>query len=197
MKTRGFTLLEMVLALAVFALLGLMANRVLYQGVEFEQRSARHAGRLAQIQHAFAMMERDFSAMLPRAVRTAGAFGGVSPRIEPGRGVSDSIVFTHAGWINPGGTLPRSRLQRVMYHVEGESLVRAFLDYPDMPAGSEAHRRRLLKGVSALRLRYWQQGEWRPDWQGESVLPQAVEISLTLAEGTTVTRRFLLAEGGA
>lgn len=197
MSARGFTLLEMVLALAVFALLGLMANRLLYQGVELEQRSARHAGRLAQIQHAFAMMERDFSAMLPRAVRTTGALGGASPRIEPGRGISDSIVFTHAGLINPGGSLPRSRLQRVRYRVEGESLVRAFLDYPDMPAGSEAHRRRLLKGVSTLRLRYWQQGEWRQEWQGEGVLPQAVEVSLTLAEGTTVTRRFLLAEGGA
>ncbi len=194
-KARGFTLLEMVLALAVFALLGLMANRVLYQGMALEQRSARHASRLAQIQHALAIMERDISAMLPRPVRTTGALGGESPRTVIGRGGSDSLIFTHAGWLNPGATLARSRLQRVAYRVESESLVRAFLDYPDMPAGSDAHHRRLLNGVSALRLRYWVEGDWRRDWQGDGALPQAVEVSLTLSEGTTVTRRFLLAEG--
>ena len=195
MNARGFTLLEMVLALAVFALLGLMANRVLYQGMALEQHSARHAGRLAQIQHALAIMERDISAMVPRPVRTPGALGGASPRAITARGASDGLIFTHAGWLNPGGTLVRSRLQRVAYRVEGESLVRAFLDYPDMPAGSDAHRRRLLNGVSTLRLRYWVEGDWQPGWQDDGTLPQAIEISLTLSEGTTVTRRFLLAEG--
>lgn len=195
MKARGFTLLEMVLALAIFAMLGLMANRVLYQGMALEEISARHAGRLADIQHALATMERDFTAMVPRPVRGTGALGGQSPLAVEGRAGSDSIIFTHAGWLNPGGTLARSQLQRVAYQVKGENLVRAFLDYPDMPAGSEPHSRRLLNGVSTLRLRYWSQGQWRQDWQGERALPQAVEVSLTLSEGMTVTRRFLLAEG--
>jgi general secretion pathway protein J len=195
MSARGFTLLEMVLALAVFALLGLLANRVLYQSMRLERSSAQHAGRLAQIQHALAIMERDFSAAIPRPSRTPGALGGASPQAADGRNGSDAIAFTHTGWPNPGGVLPRSMLQRVGYRIDNGSLVRDFLDYPDMPAGSDAHRRRLLKDVSELRLRYWSQGAWRESWQDDGAMPQAIEVRLSLKEGRTVTRRFLLAEG--
>ena len=95
----GFTLLEMILALAVFALLSLMANRLLLQGLELEQFSARHAQRLAQIQHAFTLLERDTFAMRPRTVRGSGAFSGAALVASEGRSEGDSLIFTHSGWL--------------------------------------------------------------------------------------------------
>lgn len=197
MKRRiaGFTLLEMVLALAIFALLGVMANHLLQQGMALERFSARHAQRLAQIQHAFTLMERDFSAMVPRPVRTPGRLAGASPRVSEGRSGNDSIVFTHAGWLNPGGQLARSTLQRVGYRFESGALIREYLDYPDMPTENGVHRQRLLREVTGLQLRYWHQGKWQRQWQEDEGMPQAVEITLSLTEGKTVMRRFLLAEG--
>lgn len=191
----GFTLLEMVLALAIFALLGLMANQVLYQSMALEQLSAQRAGRLAQVQHAMSTLERDFLAMVPRTVRAPNGSVQASPDITTDRQGSDAIAFTHNGRINPGNTFPRSTLERVAYRLVAGSVVREFYDYPDMPAGSEPHRRRLLNDVSALRLRYWSQGAWRSEWRRDSAFPHAIEVRLTLKEGTTITRRFLLAEG--
>lgn len=186
----GFTLLEMILALAVFALLSLMANRLLLQGLELEQFSARHAQRLAQIQHAFTLLERDTLAMQPRAVRGSGAFSGAPLMASEG----DSLIFTHSGWPNPGDQLPRSRLQRVGYRLADGELIREYFDYPDVPVGTEPHRQRLLADIRGLRLRYWSQGRWSQQWQGGESLPQAIEVALTLNEGGTVVRRFLLPE---
>lgn len=194
-RAAGFTLLEMVLALAIFAMLGLMANRLLQQGMALERFSARHAQRLAQVQHAFTLMERDFSAMLPRAVRMPGVLAGASPRVSAGRSDDDAIVFTHAAWLNPGDQLARSTLQRVAYRLSDGFLIREYPDYPDMPTDRGLHRQRLLGDVRALRLRYWHQGGWQRQWQESEGLPQAVEITLTLTDGKTLTRRFLLAEG--
>jgi general secretion pathway protein J len=193
-RAAGFTLLEMVLALAVFAVLGLMGNRLLQQGIALERFSARHAQRLAQIQHAFALMERDFSAMIPRPVRTPGVMAGSSPRTSEGRHGDDAVVFTHGGWLNPGDRLARSSLQRVAYRLAEGALVREYLTYPDMPTDNRLHRQRLLSGVKALQLRYWHQGRWQRQWQEIEGLPQAVEIRLELTEDKTLIRRFLLKE---
>ncbi len=194
-RIAGFTLLEMVLALAIFAVLGLMGSRLLQQSIALERFSARHAQRLAQIQHAFALMERDFSAMIPRPVRTPGVMAGASPRASAGRSGDDAIIFTHGGWLNPGDRLARSTLQRVAYRLAEGALMRDYLDYPDMPTDSGLHRQCLLGGVRALQLRYWRQGGWQRQWQESEGLPQAVEIRLELTEGSTLTRRFLLTEG--
>ncbi|WP_431223963.1 type II secretion system minor pseudopilin GspJ [Serratia sp. L9] len=191
-RSAGFTLLEMILALAVFALLSLMANRLLLQGLELEQFSSRHAHRLAQIQHAFALLERDTFAMLPRPVRGSGTFSGAPLLATEDRSGGDSLIFTHAGWPNPGDRLPRSVLQRVGYRLAEGYLVREYFDYPDVPEGAQPHRQRLLGKVSGLQVRYWHQGRWSRQWQGSEGLPQAVEVALTLAEGGTIVRRFLL-----
>jgi general secretion pathway protein J len=193
-RDAGFTLLEMILALVVFALLSLMANRLLLQGLELEQFSARHAQRLAQIQHAFTLLERDTFAMQPRAVRGSGAFSGAPLVASEGRSEDDRLVFTHSGWPNPGDQLPRSRLQRVGYRLAEGELIREYFDYLDVPAGAQPHRQRLLAEVRGLRLRYWYQGRWSRQWQGGEGLPQAIEVALTLDEGGTVVRRFLLPE---
>lgn len=193
-RNAGFTLLEMILALAVFALLSLMANRLLLQGLELEQFSARHAQRLAQIQHAFTLLERDTFAMQPRAVRGSGAFSGAPLVASEGRSDSDSLIFTHGGWPNPGDQLPRSQLQRVGYRLAEGELIREYFDHLDVPVGTQPHRQRLLANVRGLRLRYWSQGRWSRQWQGGEGLPQAVEVALTMDEGGTVVRRFLLPE---
>ncbi len=193
-RNAGFTLLEMILALAVFALLSLMANRLLLQGVELERFSARHAQRLAQIQHAFTLLERDTFAMLPRPVRGGGAFSDAPLLAIEGRSGGDSLVFTHGGWPNPGDQRPRSILQRVGYRLAEGDLIREYFDYPDMPAGAQPHRQRLLAKVSGLQVRYWRQGRWSRQWQGSEGLPQAIEVALTLAEGGMIVRRFLLPE---
>lgn len=190
----GFTLLEMILALAVFAMLSLMANRLLLQGLALEQFSARHAQRLAQIQHAFTLLERDIFAMQPRSVRGSGAFAGAPLVANEGQSSGDSLIFTHSGWPNPGDQLPRSRMQRVGYRLAEGELIREYLDHPDVPAGTLPHRQRLLADVRGLKLRYWYQGRWSRQWQGGEGLPQAIEVALTLEEGGTVVRRFLLPE---
>lgn len=192
-RNAGFTLLEMILALAVFALLSLMANRLLLQGLELEQFSARHAQRLVQIQQAFTLLERDTFAMQPRAVRGSGAFSGAPLVAREGHSDGDSLVFTHSGWPNPGDQLPRSRLQRVGYRLAEGELIREYFDYPDVPTATEPHRQRLLADVRGLQLRYWHQGNWSRQWSGDG-LPQAIEVAVTLAEGGTVVRRFLLPE---
>ena len=68
----AFTLLEVLLALVIFASLSLGAYQVL-QGVITNDALTKVKGeRLADLQRVFTLLERDFSQMVPRPMRING-----------------------------------------------------------------------------------------------------------------------------
>jgi general secretion pathway protein J len=194
-KHRGFTLLEVLLALVIFAVLSLSAYGVLQGVLRNDEVSRAKIARLSELQRAMATLARDLTQALPRPTRVNGET--TSTVFQATRFQLDSedgaVLFTRAGWLNPGGMLRRSELQKVGYRLSQQTLERLTWRYPDAVTGTLPEAQPLLTKVTAFSLRFYKNNEWQTQWLSPNELPAGVEITLTLADYGTIQRRFLLA----
>jgi len=118
---RGFTLLELVVAIAVFAVIAAMAYAGLRSILDSRQQVDAALDRLAELQRAVELLSDDLRQIVPRTVRDNQGADEAALRVLHGR--ASRLLFTRAGHANPLG-LPRSSLQRIAYDLEGQTLVR-------------------------------------------------------------------------
>jgi len=200
MNARGFTLLELLIALAVFAILSVMAYRGLTAVGEARARVEAQAEALAALQLALGLLERDLEQAVGRPVRDA--YGETVPAFEGSALGPQLLTLTRAGWRNPAGAR-RSALQRVAYRYRDETLVRVHWRVLDQAQDSPALERPLLGGVKSVDLRFLDQRlQWQSAWPPEAGddparLPRAVEITLDVAGIGPVRRLFRVPPGEA
>lgn len=139
----GFTLLEVLMALAVFAILSVLAMRVLDGIVDLGSVVGERGTALAEVQRALAIVERDMTQMVRRPVRDE--LGDDAAAVALGDGAL--IEFTRQGWQNPLGK-PRTTLQRVAYEHRDDTLTRLFWPVLDRAPGAEPVAQVLLRGVT-------------------------------------------------
>ncbi len=194
MRASGFTLLELLVALAVFAMVSLMAYSGLRAVLQSKQVTEQHAQRIQHLQSAVLMLERDLSQVaLLRGIRDE--YGDRQEALRTADFGSITLEFTRAGWRNPI-SMPRSTLQRVAYGVEEESLRRFSWTVLDRAQQGTPNQVVLLDGVRDMRLRYLAEtGEWHDQWppaglaQTSAVpFPQALEIILELEDMGEIRR---------
>ena len=180
-KSAGFTFIEMLLAAAIFTLVGLASVAVLQTVSRTDELSRDSADRLTQIQHTMLLIERDFMQISVRHVRLNGESAQKS-RLFGEKFLLESedhgISFSRQGWRNPGMILPRSEIQTVAYRLQDGTLQRLFTLYPDAVTGTEPKVQQLLTGLSGFEVRYLQGDEWLERWQ-DANFPAAVRITLT------------------
>ena len=194
---RGFTLLELLVALAVFSLVALMAYSGLRAVLQSKQMTEQRAGRLQHLQSAMLMLERDLGQFVQRGIRDD--YGDALPAMRTADYGTVLLEFTHAGWRNPTG-MARSTLQRVAYGIEDGSLLRFSWAVLDRAQDSVPYRVMLLDKVREMRLRYLDEAdEWHDQWppaglaQGAPVsTPQALEVILVLEDMGEIRRLFPL-----
>lgn len=194
-RARGFTLLELLVAVAVFAVMAAMAYGGLSSVLNTSENAQRMADRIKAVQLAQAWFERDLGQFLDRPVRDD--YGDTRPAFEIAGPEGGVFSLTRGGWRNPTGAV-RSHLQRVSYGLDEEVLVRASWRSLDRPPEEEPVRADLLTGVEGLEVRVLDtQGEWNTAWPPlgtaeAAPLPVAVEVSLRLTDLGTITRLFAL-----
>ncbi|GAB2927005.1 type II secretion system minor pseudopilin GspJ [Rheinheimera gaetbuli] len=193
-QCHGFTFIEMLMAVAIFALVGLASVAVLQTVSRTDELSRDSNHRLTQLQHSMLMLERDFMQISVRHVRLDGEaaqknrlFGEKFLLESEDHGVS----FSRQGWRNPGMILPRSEIQTVAYRLQDGTLQRLFTLYPDAVTGTEPKVQLLLDGLSGFELHYLQGEEWLERWQ-DSNFPAAVRITLTDEQLGKLERILLL-----
>ena len=168
----GFTLVEILVALSIFAVLGVAATVLLGQIGDIKSRLEQRATQFAKLQSAHARISRDVRQLVWRPWRdqlgqsrqaVIGGFGQVV------------LHLTRVGWRNPLGKR-RSDLQRVAYWLEGSDLYRVFLVHPDMAPKSEPIRQLLLAGVERLDIEFIdRQGQTVNYWPANEVSDDAGE----------------------
>ncbi|NDY43959.1 type II secretion system minor pseudopilin GspJ [Serratia marcescens] len=178
---RGFTLVEMLLAIALFAMLSLTALTVFRGVLKNDEITQRKSTQLTQLQRALAIVERDLTQAQARAptgdkrwpaapefavLQTAGEEGG-----------DFQLLLIRNGWPNPQARLPRATQERVAYRYRQGRLER--LSYPNLSSPQAAARSvLLLSEVTRFQLRFYRQGEWLTAWRAGGLLPQAVEVAI-------------------
>ena len=145
-KDNGFTLLEMLVALAVFAVLGLMSSQMLSRILVVHEVATERGQRLSEIQRGMELLQRDVMQLVHRPVRDE--LGGPIAALRIGS--EPPLELTRNGWRNPLW-LPRSQLQRVAYRVDEEDrLVRYYWGVLDRAEDSEPVVQTLISEVTGL-----------------------------------------------
>lgn len=174
MPRNGFTLVEMLVALTIFALIAGGALSLLRFSVDAELASRGKIDEIAQGRRFVSLWAADMAQAVPRTSRdTAGTPGRA---LESGGAVL--VRLTRSGWANVDGAA-RPSLQKVEYTFDGTSLRRAGYPFPDGAAPEPAVAVLPLTGVPTLRFR-GKDGVWRATWEPQRAaeLPTAVELLL-------------------
>jgi general secretion pathway protein J len=190
----GFTLIEVLVALAILASLTVAAFQVLNQVQLSNEVSQDKETRLGEIQKALAIMDSDFRQMAARQFRIRGETSGKQFIYMKDRLLSsetEGILFTRLGWLNPQMQFPRGEIVKVGYRVVDERLERVWWRYPDTVAGDTGNVRPLLTKVEALSFRFFYKNNWIESWDNNGVLPEAVDIKLKLKDYGDIERIYL------
>lgn len=112
---KGFTLMEVLVAISIFALIGVASYRVLSSVMQADERIAIRSEKMRVINRAFWLLQQDAEQLVKRNVRdNSGVVAENYLRVQNGSDLP--LQFTRGGRANPLG-LPRSSMQRVAYAV--------------------------------------------------------------------------------
>lgn len=144
-RNRGFTLIEMLVVFAVFAVIGVISSQVVSRVLDNQRIVSERSKRLVEVQRAMQIMQRDVLQLTERPVRDQ-----LGDPLEPIIIGADGLIeFTRLGWRNPLG-LPRAEVQRVGYVVQDGDLYRAYWNVLDRTPESEPVLQRLITDVEQI-----------------------------------------------
>jgi general secretion pathway protein J len=195
-RATGFTLLELMVAVAVLAVMGAMAH----QGIGALARNAAAASaaseRFGELSFAMTMLERDIRGAAPRPVRDL--LGAPEPALV---GRAETLTLTRTGWDNPLAQ-NRATLQRVTWTRRGDVLTRVSWPVLDRAQSTVPLEQPLLEGVNSVSLEFVAtRGEdwisiWPPPLVGEALRepwPEGIRITLDVEGFGRIERIFSLA----
>jgi general secretion pathway protein J len=193
-RSRGFSLVELLVAVALFGL----ASALAYGGLDALVRSRaqldQQARQLQALQFAVGLLERDLRAALERPVRDG--YGAPLPAFDlaPGR-----LELSRGGFANALAQ-PRAEIERVGYRLERGALQRLRYAVLDRAPDTVPELQALLEEVEGFELRALdREGREHPRWppgREPAGLPAAVEVRLRVAGIGDVRRLLELPDDG-
>lgn len=174
---RGFTLLEMLVAVLLFAVAAGLSYGGLRGIVRAQAQEVEAKTRLGRLQFAVGLIERDIISAARRGVRDN--YGAPRPAFE---GEGQRVELTRYGHAN-ALSLPRAELERVAYVRRNEQLLRLRWSVLDRAPGARPVEDELLDGIERMDIVYLdaQQREhrqWPPSRSESGVFPRALRVTL-------------------
>jgi general secretion pathway protein J len=192
---QGFTLLELLVALAIFAVIAVIAYSGLNTILSARLQTDQHATQLARLQMALTWLGRDIEQHIGRPIRDQ--YGDRQAALQ---GTISHLELTRAGWRNPAQQ-QRSSLQRVVYHLENQTLMRSYWWVLDRAQDARPLKMDLLNDVDEIQLRYLDDNlQWHEQWPPLNTAPgkkaklKAIEVTLTVLGWGHISRLFRVPE---
>lgn len=181
-QNQGFTLIEIVVAMTVFAILGLITTRVLHDAITHYQRVRTHVHALQTLQQNWAVMQRDLSLALYYPLKQ-----GETPNLAFW-GDRHQFYLTR---VEP--TTSQLQLVRIRYTCDGNQWTRqrygAINTQALLPPLSVLH---MLANLKTCHLRYIdKRGVYTDEWTHKH-LPAAIELTIASQTFDTVIQNIAL-----
>jgi general secretion pathway protein J len=188
----GFTLIELLIALAILALVAVLGYRALSSLTDSEAELNAEAQHWRALDALFARLEADMREALPREVRTGN---GKEPAwLGEIDGAGNAMLrFSRAG--PEFAAEPGSAGQRIGYRLRDGAIEILYWPRLDQPATVSPQAYALAGRIAAFRVSYLDaRGNWLERWPllGESPVPRAVRVGITLAGGEQIERWLAL-----
>lgn len=200
-KISGFTLLELMVAISIFAIVSLLTMGGLSNVLNTQEHTEKNLQRLTRLQMVFTIMSRELQQLSARSIRDEyGAF--VAPLSNEVSGGIAGIEFTHQGRFTLGDQVS---LQRVAYYLEDKQLVKKIWPVLDRVEDTKPIKQILLDEVDDLSFSFYsaQSGgssgnndiDWNNsvDTQGKTQL-KAIRVAITTTDYDEIYRVFEIAQ---
>ena len=190
-RAPGFTLVELLVALAIFAVIAAFAYRSLNVMLDSRAALERESRKWRDVALFVGRIERDLGAVLPRKAAAASgiALDPVSSHIESAHGRA-GLAVTRAGSALQENALAAP--QRIAYRLRDGRVERLAWAGTEASPRDEPRAVPILGSVAALGFRFLDaRGEWRATWGlpgANEPAPTAIEVAVTLASGERIVR---------
>ncbi len=189
---RGFTLLEVLLALAIMAMLTLSGYLVLDGVLRAESAQRQQLAQLRSLQRAVMIMDKDFQQMIARNTRDTRLKYPVFS-LSPSWLQSDDgrVSFIRGGWHNPQAYFNRANLQLVGYRLTHNTLERLYWTHVDVNRqAAPKFSLPLFTEVKSFKVTVFHQGRWQNSWTDPNTLPTAVRIDIVFNQQISLQRVY-------
>ena len=198
----GFTLMEMLIAVTITAVIGLGVWQVVSSLVNSRDRVNALAEQFDGLQKTMLLLERDITQVVNRSARDV--YGDFKPALTA-RDDAFELLLTRQGWRNPLG-LRRSGLQRAGWEYTGTELRRRYWPVVDQGQDEDSRDVLLLEDVNTFDIRFLDEdGKWHDTWPTDQTmaavtpgqrpvtpLPIGLEVTLEHERFGEVVRLFTL-----
>jgi general secretion pathway protein J len=206
MRSRGFTLIEVAIAMFIAAIMFAIGYGAINQALVDRNAINVSQARITEIQRGMRVIAQDFAQVVARPARDTSGTGQLMPAIVADARNESVLTFTRTGWSNPAG-IQRPGEQRVRYRFADASLIREHWLVVDAVLNSQPRQRVLLTGVKAVEIRFLDpvSRQWSDEWPKASattappspatvdtlgIRPLAIELSVVLEDWGRVQRVF-------
>jgi general secretion pathway protein J len=189
-SSAGFTLIEMLLALAVSAIVLAGIGGVFYSAIRLRERTAALVDASAPLYQALSFVRRDLQGVMPPGGVMAGDFklGTISSDLVQGYGLQFStttgIIRDDAPWGDIQDVVYELRDPTERNYTGGKDLIRSITRNLLPTTTQDATEQWLMGNVQSLEVAGFDGNEWRESWDsslGDTNLPVAVRLRIQLA----------------
>lgn len=185
-KRSGFTLVELLVAIAIFAVLSALGWKVFDYLIKIKERNTQHEQRLGQLQEAYQQVLRDTVQIVPI---TANVAGQVQPAVMLQNG---QLTFSKTGVTDPlmQGIPPEERVEYI-YKADEKKLYRYKYKNLNQTGNVQPETSVLLDSVDQFQIMLLNPNEmaqWpevtlsENDVTQAKILPRGLKINLTVNE---------------
>ena len=205
MRIRGFTLIEVVIAMFIAAIMFAIGYGAINQALRDRESLNVSQERVTEIQRGMRVIAQDFAQLSDRPARDTTGTGQLMPAISADTRNDTLVIFSRNGWSNPAG-IQRPAEERVRYRFIDGSLVQEHWLSVDPVLNAEPRRRVLLTRVKAVEIRFLDpiSRQWSKEWPVAAptgpvtpanvhllmTRPLAIEFSVVLEDWGRIQRLF-------